>query len=360
MIINIIKYICSNNTIREHVYYLQQYMKNVKNIEYIYRGKYESRILQIEDENKKITTPTYFPSISSAATRLHLLPLIQLCVEKNYPRLLVSAYDLHQTKNDKKTILAALERYVKTNFLFIDSGTFESYWLNDPKWKYSKYANMIHRISGDFYTSFDEIPNPHDDLKIIFTKVSDYFKKSEKLSNTSHCSIVAHGNSPAQLIQVVEGLAKNNQSLSMISVPERDCGKTLQDKINTIQKLRKILSENSPTNMLHILGCGNPLSIAMFSYAGADSFDSVDWSRWSIDPKTLQFMDLNHLELINCTCDICKRKKLDPTSRALLHNLLFYQEFTHKIQMSIIQNQGLDFLRQFIDRKSFSKIVKFF
>ena len=335
-------------------------MKIMDGVEYIYRGKYESRILQIERENKKFTTPAYFPSISSAATRIPMLPLIQLCTSKNYPRLLISAYDLHNIKNEKKSIIPILERYAKINFLFIDSGTFESYWLDDPKWKYSHYENIIQKISGDFYTSFDEIPNPSDNLKTIFTKVSDYARKSEKLSGTGHCSVVAHGNSPLQLIQVVEELAKNKQSLSMISVPERDCGKTIQDKIKTIRKLRKTLSEQNPANILHILGCGNLLSIAMFSFAGADSFDSVDWSRWAIDPKTLQFMDLNHLELTNCLCEICKRRTLDPTSRVLLHNLLLYQEFTQQIQENIIQDKGLDFLKQFIDRKTFSKIVKFF
>lgn len=333
----------------------------MKDIEYVHRGKNESRILQIYYRDKTITTPTYFPSISSAATRMQLSSLIKLCTSKNYPRLLISAYDLYEANNERKSIISLLKSYTKNNFLFVDSGTFESYWLNDKKWNYSKYSKIIKELSGDFYTSFDEIPNPDENVTKIISKVKEYTKKSANISKSSNCATVIHGNIPSQLIKVVEEISKSNSDhLSMIAVPERDCGKTIQDKIKTIQKLRKIMSESNPTNILHILGCGNPLSIAMFSFAGADSFDSIDWSRWTIDRTTLQFMDLNHIDLIICSCEICKRKNLDSTTKALLHNLLFYQEFTQEVQTAILQDKGLEFLNQYVDRKIFSKIVKFF
>ena len=332
------------------------------NIKYIHRGKLESRILEIEyDEGKKFSTPTYFPAISSAATRIQLESLIQLCTSKNYPRLLVSAYDLHYSQNRKKSIISNLKNYMKNNFLFVDSGTFESYWLNDNTWNYNKYNKIIKELSGDFYTSFDEIPRPDDTFTKILEKVNNYAKKSKNISKSRFCATVIHGNTSSQLIKVVEDLSKNNnKNLSMLAIPERDCGKTIQEKIITIQKIRRIISKDNPTNILHILGCGNPLSIAMFSFAGADSFDSIDWSRWTINPKTLQFMDLNHIDLINCPCDFCKRKNLDSITKALLHNLLFYQKFIDEIQTTILNDKDLGFLKKYVDRKTFSKIVKFF
>lgn len=331
------------------------------NIDYVHRGQFESRILQINSEGKKFSTPAYFPSISSAATRLQLIPLIHLCTDNNYPRLLVSAYDLHHNYTQQKSIIPTLKNYSKQNFLFVDSGTFEGYWLHDHRWNYSKYAKMTKELSGDFYTSFDEIPSPDSTDNEILSDVSNFVKKSSKLSKNSKCITVVHGNSPSQLINVVSKLSqKHKESLSVISIPERDCGKTLELKISTIKKIRKILSKENPINLLHILGCGNPLSIALFSYAGADSFDSVDWSRWTIDPKTLQFADLNHLPLIHCYCKICKRKKSDPVSRTLLHNLLFYKEFMDSLRMNISKNNGLEFLSEYFDRKILSKIVKFF
>lgn len=332
----------------------------MNNVEYICRGKYESRILQIAIGDKKFTTPTYFPSVSSSATRMQFDALVQFCISKRYPRLLISAYDLHDVQRGRQSIISALKKYTKNNFLFVDSGTFESYWLK-KKWNYIMYRKIIKEFSGDFYASFDEIPNPDDNIKNIISTVNTYTKKSVNISKDSQCVTVVHGNTPSQLVKVIEYISKNNTKyLSMVAIPEKDCGKTLQDKITTVQNVRRIMSKENPTSILHVLGCGNPLSMAIFAFAGADSFDSTDWSRWIVNPKTLQLMDYSHIDLANCPCQICKRKNLDSTNKGLLHNLLFYQEFTQKLQTIIIQNKGLDFLKQHVDRKTFSKIVKFF
>ena len=329
-------------------------------VDYISRGKYESRILQIKLLNKKLTTPVYFPSISSAATRMQLDSLIEFCINKNYPRLLISAFDLDQMLNGKKSMVASLKKYQKNNFLFMDSGTFESYWLK-KKWNYKKYQEIIKICPGDFYASFDEIPNPEEKSSSLINTTIKHAKNSSTLSKSVPSFTVVHGNNSRQLIEIIEYMSKNTpEYLPMIAIPEKDCGKTIENKITTIKKIRKIMSKNNPTNILHILGCGNPLSIAMYAFAGADSFDSNDWSRWIINPKTLQLMDQSHIELLNCSCEICKRKNLDSTNKGLLHNLLFYQNFTQGLQMHIIKNDGLDFLKEFVDRKIFSKIVKFF
>ena len=331
----------------------------MRKVDYIHRGKNESRILQIKSENKKFTTPAYFPSISTVATRTSLPSLIQLCTGKSYPRLLVSAYDLYHDLNDKK-IISMLKSYSKDNFLFVDSGTFESYWLHDKNWSYQKYRKIIKEFSGDIYASYDTIPNPDDDASKIISQVCQFTKKSTKISKSSHCALIIHGNTPQQLIKVVESISKSNSNLSYtIAVPERECGKTLSDKIKTIQKIRKVMSKNNPSNILHILGCGNPLSMTMFSFAGADSYDSVDWSRWTIDPKTLQFVDLNHIDLIDCSCVICKVGRRDSGSKALLHNLLFYQKFTQDLQTAIL-DERLNFLEAYLTQQTFSKTVKFF
>lgn len=335
-------------------------MKNVRKINYIHRGMRESRVLEVHFDDKKFATPTYFPSISSAATRIQLSSLIQFCTNKDYPRLLVSAYDLENAKNDRKSIVKNLREYIKKNILFVDSGTFESYWLNDKKWNFNKYQKIIKELSGDIYTSFDEIPKPDDDVTKISSNVKNFIKKSAGISKESQCALVMHGNTSSQLIKIIEDNAKKENEPSMYAIPERDCGKTIKDKIKTIKKIRNILSDKNPANVLHILGCGNPLSIGLFTFAGADSFDSIDWSRWTIDPKTLQFMDLNHIELINCSCEICKRKSSDTTTKALLHNLLFYQKFTQELQTAILKDDDLKILDQYVDRKIFSKIVKFF
>ncbi|MEM3172955.1 MAG: hypothetical protein QXE82_05395, partial [Candidatus Nitrosotenuis sp.] len=105
---------------------------------------------------------------------------------------------------------------------------------------------------------------------------------------------------------------------------------------------------------------GNPLSMALFAIAGADIFDSIDWSRWVVDPRSLNFTDFANLSLTDCMCKVCRIKNMDPVLRSILHNLLFYQDFVLELQQSIILKDELNFLRRYVDQKTVSKIVNFF
>lgn len=326
----------------------------------IHTGEYNTRVLELEINNKKIVTPTYFPSISSAATRLQLSSLIQICVDNNYPRLLVSAYDLDHLDSKKlESVSKTLSNFCKKNILFLDSGTFESYWLYDKEWTFAKYQNLVKNFTSDFFTSFDVMPSLENDDDEIYQTMKKYSVESSALEKNNHCITIGHGNSPDQVCNVVSKIIKEN-SIKMLAIPERDCGKTLHDKISTIKKIRNILDITDPSCILHILGCGNPLTITLFSMAGADMFDSVDWSRWAIEGKSLKFNDLNHLDLLDCDCRVCGLTELDPTVKALLHNLMFYQEYLLEFRTSILENNLSDFLEKYLDRKTISKIVNYF
>jgi len=333
------------------------------NTKILYEGAYKSRVLQIEVNQKKLVTPTYFPSISSVAIRLPLEPLIQSIIRSGYPRLLISAYDLSNlSKENNNRISKTLTKFSKEkNFLLIDSGSFESYWFHDKKWNFKKYKLTINRTKSDFFTSFDNIPDSHSDYTDILKSTYLNTKKSSKLIENNHCITVCHGQSPEQLHALIKKLSANDNELCrVIAIPERSCGKTLRDKIKTIQKIRSILDSDKPENVLHILGCGNPLSMALFAMAGADLFDSIDWSRWVVDWRSLNFTDFANLTLTDCKCKVCRIKNIDAILRALLHNLLFYQDFILELQQSIILKDELNFLRKYIDQKTVSKIVNFF
>ena len=71
------------------------------------------------------------------------------------------------------------------------------------------------------------------------------------------------------------------------------------------------------------------------SYAGADSFDAVDWNRWLIDRDSLQFTNLNQLELLSCSCKSCEKHKIKAEELVYKHNLTFYADFIFDLQNSI-------------------------
>jgi len=328
----------------------------------LHTGSYGGRCLTVKINEKVLATPTYFPSISSAATRMQLIPLIRECMSSGYPRLLISAYDIFNDKEESKKLIQALNDFLKKgNILFLDSGTFEKYWLQNYTWSYSNYESVIKQTTSDFYASFDEIPSPSDDNESLFKKLLPYVKKSVKLEKNNHCITICQGLTPKQLTNLTSKICNQTEEFSqMIAIPERYCGKTLKERVNTIKKIRKILNDKNENNILHVLGCGNPLSIALFSFVGADSFDSVDWSRWLINRNTLTFTDKTHLSLLNCSCNACSLSKVDTGYQELLHNLLFYQTFLNEVKYAIQMHDEINFLARYYDPTILSKIVNFF
>ena len=246
--------------------------------------------------------------------------------------------------------------------LFLDSGGFESYWFEDIDWDFKKYEKIVKKTSSDFFGSYDIIPIEHNKFEDVTAHIIEKTNLSSKLVKNNHCITIFHGSSPQELCQLIDNvLSVHPEFFDMIAVTERECGKMIENKIKTIQKIRKILEQKSPNTILHILGCGNPLSIALLTFAGADSFDSNDWNRWIIDKKTLLFHDFANFTLLDCNCSGCTSKNRDSRDRAMLHNLVFYQDFMYGLQRSIIDKEEIStVLKEFLKPKLLNKIVNFF
>jgi tRNA-guanine family transglycosylase len=145
-----------------------------------------------------------------------------------------------------------------------------------------------------------------------------------------------------------------------ISIPEGECGSSIEIRLKTIHGIRKVLNEKNEKSFIHILGCGNLISMALYTMAGADSFDSVDWSRWLLNRNDCHFTDMAHLALQDCQCKACIRNDLETITKAIFHNLLFYQEFLASFREAIKTKTEFEFLKNYLDPKTISKIVKLF
>jgi queuine/archaeosine tRNA-ribosyltransferase len=297
-----------------------------------------SRVAKISLGRKNLATPAYFPAVSSAAVGYPANALIRLMVATKYPRLLVSAYDTHRISTEGNTeMLSQLGQFsMQGSFLLLDSGVFESYWKGDKTWTFESYAKAVSEVRCDLYYSFDVFPDLSKSEQDFFAETCLRIMRSCNVSDSAQCIPILHGPSPQQLVAVVERFVQENPDrLSMVAVSEKDCGFTLLQRARTMAKIRKVLDSKNDENILHILGCGNPISILLYSYCGADTYDSPDWSRHVINRKDFGIADLAHLELLRCDCTVCKKKVGTAAERALLHNLLFYQDFTIQIQNMI-------------------------
>lgn len=329
----------------------------------IHESKKLSRVLEIQLNGKILSTPTYFPAISSYGVKPPFHELLYLLKIAKYPRILVSAYDLyHMRENKRNEALSLMKSYRKTGFLFMDSGLFESWGKNDKKWNITSYKSVLSQAKFDLYSSFDVYRGKgksHEKFKK--DTYNNILKSSVFLNNTAFFAIL-HESTPFQLINLVNEFAEKHSNLCRnIAVAERDIGKSLQERAETIVALRKAMNNND-CHLLHILGCGNPLSMLVYSYCGADTFDSVDWIKFAINPKKYSTSDFAHLELLNCKCKVCSEQ---PYARAryleklLLHNLLFYQNFVVQIQ-SLIRNDNLEaYAREYVGEKTIDQIEEY-
>jgi len=297
-----------------------------------------SRVTKISLGGKNLATPAYFPAISSAGVGYPADALIRLVVTTKYPRLLVSAYDIHRISTEgNPTPLFQLGKFsMQGSFLLLDSGFFESYWKGDKTWTFESYAKAVSEVPCDLYFSLDVFPDSSRSEQDFFAETCKKIIHSCNVSNSAQCIPILHGLNSRQLIAVVERFVQENPDrLGMVAVSERDCGFTLLERARTIATIRNALDSQNKGNILHILGCGNPISLLLYSYCGADTYDSLDWSRHVIDRKDFGIADLAHLELLRCDCTVCEKEVGTTAERGLLHNLLFYQDFTIQIQNMI-------------------------
>ena len=277
----------------------------------------------------------------------------------SYPRLLFSAYDIHfLAESKKKQLLQEINDYSKKGgFVFLDSGIFESFWKADLRWTYDIYKATIGHINFDFYSSFDILPHLENITENFEERTFKKILASYSLSSEQGFVPILHGANPNKLISLISKFVTIYPHLcDIIAIAERDCGNNIVEKAKTIIKIRKILDEKERRCILHILGCGNPISLVLFSLCGANMFDSLNWTKYIIDQNSLTIHDFSHLELINCDCSICSGITRDYTEQALLHNLFFYQNYMIQIQSLIRQEKIVEFVEEHIGQDILKKI----
>jgi len=316
-------------------------------------------VLEIGLGAKILRTPTYFPSISSYGIKFQLSDLLYFAKFHSHPCVLVSAYDLYYLEqNEKKRLLPMMEEYRKKGVLFLDSGLFESSWTKGKGWDIASYKSEMVNTKFDFYSSFDVFrdreTSEHEFAKLSFENIVE----SSVFSDNVVFAAILHEETAEKLIVLVKKFIEEYPNLcGCIAVAERDCGKDIVERAETILQISEVMNNNECQNILHILGCGNPKSMMLFSYCGADSFDSLDWLKYVINPTDNSIHDFSHLELLNCKCHVCAHYTgADYLQRALAHNLLYYRIFVDNMQSLIRNNVMRPYLDKHIGKNVIEKI----
>lgn len=305
---------------------------------------------------RSLKLPIYLPSISSVKTgKIDPFDYYNMLSAMS-PHFLVSAYDIHNSKRKKKFISALKKNMSKDEraIIILDSGNYEKFWLEDDNWKIQFFNSIIKENICDLAFCYDNQKPP--DIKKNIRWIAKSVNASQKEASSTSIIPIVHSKKKNDVVKSVMGL-KKVLNFSTVAIPERELGNGVIERTKIITELRKALNEkNNEYTYIHVLGTGNPLSLLLFSFAGADTFDGLEWCQTVVDPKTSLLYHFQQRELIQDDCGFCSANNLDYNTKTLGHNLLFYLSWMNKIQEAIELGNEEKLLEEYFTKNIISQL----
>lgn len=305
---------------------------------------------------KSMAMPTYFPSISSIKTGLDPFDYFNILKALKQPHFLVSAYDIAQSSHKSEFIEALkLNRNEDGAIILMDSGNYESYWVRDKNWSIDDYNKILSLEFSDLAFCYDN-QSPSESVNENVSWIGASTKESQKVINGTTVIPIVHCKKE-NLNDVVLEL-HNQTNFTMVSIPKRNLGDGILERLKTITNLRKELNKLDNYTYIHLLGTGNPLSLLLFSLAGADSFDGLEWCQTTVNTQTSMLYHFQQRELIIDNCNFCISPDLDYILSTLGHNLNFYNLWMKKIQDAFNTNNENELLHDYFDSNFITSLAK--
>lgn len=297
--------------------------------------------------------PIFFPSISSLKTNLKVLDYINF-INAYAPinnKVLISAFDINYNMPniDSKNILINLKK--NGLIILLDSGNYESFWLKSTmKWHDELFYQVANDINYNLIFSYDKLPEGLNNYTHTNNIIKQFIKDRKNINNGYIIPII-HANKEYLPI-ICKKVAKDTKT-KMLAIPERILGADIVERFNTIKKIRSTLNTMNNYIAIHLLGTGSPISIALYTLAGADSFDGLEWCRRVVDYDTGY---LHHISLSSffINSDILS-SNMSMHAKVLAHNIEFYNNFMANIHLSLIENNLEYFCKKFFQIEIISK-----
>lgn len=297
--------------------------------------------------------PVYFPSVSSVKTALSTLEYVSVLRALQTKQFLVSAFDLHYANADVQNKLkeSLTEAVNNGATVLMDSGNYESYWHGKKDvWSQADYHRMLAEGRCSFAFGFDE-QAPPDDFTAHVRLICERQKQDQAVKAIMPIVPIIHGKSetiPRLCLKTVEGTG-----IEMLAVPERCLGKGVFARAHKVEEIRSALNATGKYVALHLLGTGNPISLAIYTMAGADSFDGLEWCQTVVDHETATLFHFSHADFFQ------KQTKwgdmtVDFYPRTLAHNLEFYRMWMERLSQYVHAGQGVEFCKRHFPNRIYS------
>ena len=129
----------------------------------------------------------------------------------------------------------------------------------------------------------------------------------------------------------------------VVAVPERELGNGILARASMVRDIRQALNTLGFYQPLHLLGTGNPLSIAIFSAVGADSFDGLEWCRTVANSRTGALYHFQQFDLFwqsetygsLLVMDAVTSDRIEYSGKVVFHNLDFFSTWMAQISENL-------------------------
>ncbi|WP_448664129.1 TIR domain-containing protein [Sphingomonas sp. CJ20] len=303
--------------------------------------------------NGSVELPTFFFSVSSHETRLAPAAALRTLDMFGAETILVSAYDTGP--DAPKSLISTLERRRRRGAtILLDSGNYEKARRQDGAWTFETFKAALDTTPHDVAFAFDKL-NPRGSADKVAKAAILAATRTAKLTPAPIIPIVHLPRLPdddfeTDMAGAVMRLVAQFLEPVMIAIPERELGSGVFERARTMVAIRKALKGLGRYQPVHILGAGNPISLALLSAAGADSFDGLEWCRYAFDAEHSQLHHFQLFELFKYQAELANSPvaasaALDPavsyTTKAVMHNLDFYHTWLEKLRSALHDDKAL-------------------
>lgn len=294
-----------------------------------------------------VPTPVFYPSVSGVSKNVwSVVDHIELLVAANFPQFLVSCLDVHNNRDDARLISSLEMAEDQSQVLLYDSGTYEVVWSKNKGWNREKYLQTLqdNRVSHAF--CLDEYVTTEGDSVTADAIVEDLQKTRTQVGG-DYVSPILHKSNIDEYVDISIEVNKKAKP-RLLAIPERELGFGVVDVARNIARLRKELNKLDEYQAIHILGTGNPISMMIYAFMGADSFDGLDWCQTVVDYETATLHHTWHFDLYAHQGDWGSDDNMNFLAKCFMHNLDFYKIWMEKMAVAIQSNNEKQMIEQYI------------
>ncbi|WP_447976760.1 hypothetical protein [Candidatus Nitrospira bockiana] len=315
----------------------------------------QRRTFDLSVRQALISLPSFFPSVSSVKTNLRPVDYVELLDAAGHPLFLASAYDIANCPLEQRSRMnAALTRSKgRGTAILMDSGNYEGFWKGELTWTPDRFHEVAKESEHHLCFCYDNQEPPSIAEAIAEGVISSVLRDQEHALGT--VAPIIHG--PTDLLPAAARMVVKELCPVLLAVPERALGDGIIARTQTVRRLRKALDELGFYCPLHLLGTGNPLSIAVYAMAGADSFDGLEWCQTVVDHESGRLSHFQHWDLFKDQTDWGNNGALPYIQSALMHNLEFYQIFMADLREVLMKDTAETFLRRYAPAKQASLLM---